>query len=177
MMRSGTGNPPGAADQCNNSGGVIASNTPSGCYMKCNASGGSIQCNKGAVRMNTADGPGMPAPGIPDMELYMKKYWYAAVTADEQRTIVDSARTLVELGQSLGLGLHCIDYYYRNNRVNRKLGVRVVRIPAITESEVLQFLKRGELPLDEASGAENTAPGKENIKEVADYANGSTAAE
>lgn len=92
----------------------------------------------------------------------MKKYWYAAVTADEK--IVDSARTLDELGRNLGLGFHCINYYYRNNREIRKLGVKVVQIPAITESEVLQFLKRGELCLNQTSRATDAAQGKEQNK-------------
>lgn len=89
----------------------------------------------------------------------MKKYWYAAVTADEHKTVVDSAKTLKKLGENLGLGLHVINYYYQNKRTNKKLGLEFMRIPAITEDEMLQILKRGAIcingempPLNEKQG-------------------------
>ncbi len=73
----------------------------------------------------------------------MKKYWYAAISADKPKTVVDSARTLKELGENLGLGSHVINYYYQKGLTNKKLGVNFIRIPAITEDEMLQILKRG----------------------------------
>lgn len=73
----------------------------------------------------------------------MKKYWYAAISADKSKTVVDSARTLKELGENLGLGAHVINYYYQRGLTNKKLGVNFIRIPAITEDEMLQILKRG----------------------------------
>lgn len=89
----------------------------------------------------------------------MKKYWYAAVTADDKKIVIDSAKTLKELGENLGLGLHVVNYYYQNNLINKKLGVRFIRFPAITEGQMLQILKHG------ASQAEGSVT--EGSKDVA----------
>lgn len=96
----------------------------------------------------------------------MKKYWYAAVTADEHKTIVDSAKTLKELGENLGLGLHVINYYYQNERTNRKLGVDFIRIPAITEEEMLRILKHGFFIQCGASGKQESIGQKTETKKT-----------
>ncbi len=82
----------------------------------------------------------------------MKKYWYAAIAADDEKTMIGFAKTLRELRRDLNLGDHVINYYYRNNLVNKKLNVRIIRIPAPDCEAVVRNLfqcsRRADIPED-----------------------------